>query len=263
MNRAKDLARSALGAFGLQYAYFEFWWKHLHRAELETDWSARHKAFFIHVPKTAGTSIYRSLGMDEMKYTHFPARVLTDVFGPKIDDCYLFSFVRNPWDRAVSLFDYVKHGTDWSRQQGWARRHLADLDFDGFCHRLERSSPFRNAVMSENFFFPQCYFTHDRRHRQIVNEVFRFETLPEDFARLADRFGARGTLLHERRTNARRDWRERYTDETRRIIGRLYADDVRLFGYVFDEGDAEADEVGRGGDGAVAAAGPPAPGGAR
>jgi hypothetical protein len=52
---------------------------------------------FVHIPKTAGTSMCEALGLPET--THDTAVDLKRTLGARYDELYRFAFVRNPWDR--------------------------------------------------------------------------------------------------------------------------------------------------------------------
>jgi len=58
----------------------------------------------------------------------------------------------------------------------------------------------------------------------------RFETLPDDFARVAQRLGCPPELPHRNPSRHRR-WQDYYTPETERIVGEIYSKDIELFGY--------------------------------
>ncbi|MDX9875817.1 MAG: sulfotransferase family 2 domain-containing protein, partial [Spongiibacteraceae bacterium] len=187
----------------------------------------------VHIPKTAGTSIYRSLGMTEIQYTHTPARVIRRHYREEFRRYFVFTVVRNPWDRLVSTFEFLRNGTTWKKQQRWATHWLGEQSFETFVLRLEDDFRFRNGVLAEDFFFAQSYFTTDCRGRNLVDRIYRFEALPAAFAELTQRFGVAADLTHERRSR-RRDYRSYYTDRTVAIVERLYAADVRRFGYRFE-----------------------------
>jgi hypothetical protein len=70
------------------------------------------KYVFIHIPKCAGSSIHRALGVlhaqrslpvGKPKYhKHAKAATVREVLGPAWNECFKFAFIRNPWDLMVS-----------------------------------------------------------------------------------------------------------------------------------------------------------------
>ena len=76
------------------------------------------KVLFIHIPKTAGMSITETLNQsfglpeyDDVNYEkiaeqHYLLRDLEEK--EALDDYFIFSIVRNPWDRMVSEFEWRK-----------------------------------------------------------------------------------------------------------------------------------------------------------
>ena len=100
--------------------------------------SDSHNFVFIHIPKTAGTSIEKYLlennlinvgkewlqgkiDSDEVKlcnysnayWHHLNCREVKQIIGQdKWSNYFKFAFVRNPWDRAVSFYFYMKQSTE-------------------------------------------------------------------------------------------------------------------------------------------------------
>ena len=68
---------------------------------------------FTHPPKCGGTTVEKALGMNKLpnKYKHASLKViynkLTDL-GYNPDEFYKFSITRNPWDRLVSWYHFIK-----------------------------------------------------------------------------------------------------------------------------------------------------------
>ena len=72
------------------------------------------KIVFIHIPKTAGTSIASALGREmdgSFSLSHFtPSEAKKYIFQDGWERFYSFSVVRNPWERYISLYHYHKSG---------------------------------------------------------------------------------------------------------------------------------------------------------
>jgi len=221
------------GIFGQEKLYFEMWWKYKCPFTLKTNWNDENTAFFIHIPKTAGTSLYTSLGMEKLSYTHIPARVLESFYPDEFENYFKFAVVRNPWDRFVSLYEFLKTGTHWPEQKIWAEKIIGNKTFEEFVRKINDDYWFRNAVMSDNFFFPQSYFVTDRKGRVKVDKIYKFEKLSSAFEDLNNRFSTKQTLSHQRKTSARKKYQDYYTEETKGIIASIYQSDVELFGYKY------------------------------
>lgn len=72
------------------------------------------KAIFLHVPKTGGTSI-KSI-FERVTPCWIPDWHMTEdefiKLVPDYNDYFKFSFVRNPWDRMVSMFYFRKYNIE-------------------------------------------------------------------------------------------------------------------------------------------------------
>lgn len=68
------------------------------------------RVVFVHLPRTAGTSIEASLfGQDHFSQHHTAAELRT-ILGPAAyEDAFRFTFVRDPLDRFLSAFFYLLH----------------------------------------------------------------------------------------------------------------------------------------------------------
>lgn len=226
-----DRVRELIGLAGFRHLPFELWWMHRRRFEPITDWNRKHQAFFIHIPKTAGTSIYTSLGMTPLPYTHVPARILKRLYPEDYASAYSFAFVRNPWDRMVSTFSFLKNGVTWPEQKSWALANIGDQPFQAFLRRMARDYRYRNRILSYNFFFAQNYFLSDRAGRLIVSDVLRFEALTEDFGRVQRRLGLETPLSHDRKSSRNADFSSHYDQVSWDFVGDLYKSDIKAFGY--------------------------------
>lgn len=145
-----------------------------------TDWNKRFQAIFIHVPRTAGTSIASATKASK---PHIPiSRFIA--FEPKLHNrLFKFAFVRNPWDRLLSSFSHMRAKA--ANDPEWLATHatLAQFpDFESFVMALEHQG-FRRRILSFIHFRRQIdWLTLPYSKKIEVDFVGRFETLVEDYA---------------------------------------------------------------------------------
>jgi hypothetical protein len=195
---------------------------------------------FVHVPKTAGSSIravlrpYRqaqSTSLLRRFSSHLPAAEPLDrvhirlhdraawirrKIGAEVFDGFLsFTVVRDPYDRAISEYEFL-------RQRPKHRRHAAAAS-KTFAEFL-KSEPERRSL--------QISMIADRAGRILVNDIVRFENLAEGVNAIFARVGVTGRIGSERRNTSIRRPREDYlTDEAVSIINCRSRRDFDAFGY--------------------------------
>jgi len=163
---------------------------------------------FIHIPKTAGMSICQAI-----KQTSGHRPIVNAV-----DDDFIFSCVRNPYDRAVSLFYFLKQKSPEYCKQFISKNETPDSFW------LKAKT--RRQV---SFTAPQRYWLKGSAR---IDCLLRFETLADDWAELANKYKL-SRLKHINRSTLRttQSWQDELTDESIAIIGELYADDFEHLGY--------------------------------
>ncbi len=194
-----------------------------------------HECIFVHIPKTAGVSISRAL-FGNMGGGHHPVSLYQFVFDKaEYGRYFTFSFVRNPWDRLHSAFHFLKRGGFNEENARWADRYLSD--FENFEHFVLYGLD-RRTVWNGVHFFPQVHFlTLPGSHRLQVDFVGRFERLETDFQHVASKISnvPAHQLPAENATDHQKpDFRDIYSPMMRDIVADVYAEDIRLFGYTFD-----------------------------
>ncbi len=141
-------------------------------------------------------------------------------------------FVRNPWDRLVSAYFYIKRGGRTERDKRW--KGFVDRECGSFgdfvrLFRTRRGSPFRMG----KFFLPQYIFGIDERGELCLDFIGRFERLEEDLEEVRKRTGAPASELQRLNQSGRGDYREYYDDQTAAIVSEIYWRDIELFDYSF------------------------------
>lgn len=203
--------------------------------------SHRHRFIFIHTYKTAGTSVRRALEPYVEARWHYRTARLTHRLGiafPRIvpfhltarqvrervprdvfDRYFKFAFVRNPWDWQVSLYHWTM-----SHPQHFQHDLVRGLGgFDGYI----RWRADGNAVLQKTLI-------GNREGRLLVDHVGRMETIHDDFAEICRIVGISGVQLPHKNRSFSRDYRTYYNDETRDLVARAFAEDIKRFGYTFD-----------------------------
>lgn len=191
----------------------------------------RHRCIFFHIPKTAGISVARALFGDRGA-GHLDVEEAKLLFGGWAFRRYFkFAFVRNPYDRLVSAYTYLRSGAIGGRMSPWIQRHI--LPFPTF-PEFVRDGLSRTAVATDLHFRPQHTFICDRRLRPQVDFLGRFERLEEDFSVVAERLGLPAELPRRNVSRRREDFRSYYDEATRDRARHFYRVDLELFGYEFE-----------------------------
>lgn len=190
------------------------------------------RVIFVHVPKTAGNSIFQALfgvpahGHDEaMTYRRFDAK--------RFEAYYKFGFVRHPLDRLVSAYVYLNKGGIGRYDQAFRDKYLSRVaDFGEFLRKLDSDKRYRRKVMQWVHFRPQVNFLCDPEGRPIVDYIGRYENIESDYQRIAaDLKLAYVSPLQVVNKTQRKNFRHYYDDELEAIANRLYAQDLETFGY--------------------------------
>ncbi|PSJ17036.1 sulfotransferase family 2 domain-containing protein [Nitrosomonas supralitoralis] len=185
---------------------------------------------FIHIPKTAGISVCQAL-FGCLGGGHLTARTYQVIFGAECYKNYFkFAFVRNPWDRLVSAYVFLKKGGLDEQDKIWAREHLDKFDnFQSFVmHGLTSSD-----IYCGLHFIPQCEYVVNKDNEIDVDFIGRFETLESDFEILAKRLGVSANLSKINHSQ-KGDYRSYYNDASAEVVAKLYSRDIELFDYSFD-----------------------------
>ena len=189
------------------------------------------KFIYIHIPKTGGSSVEKCLleneGIEVMpslrfmpkdireKYVigsfggnhHFPLHKFEKEFQ---EQYFCFTFVRNPFSRAVSEFLWLKKE--------------CKITFETFKTFAQQGSPIP---------------WHEQTQYSFINKnidfVGRFENLQEDFGIVCNKIGISSLELPHTNKTKHKHYTEYYDEETKQIVAEKYAKDIEYFGYKFGQ----------------------------
>lgn len=191
----------------------------------------RKKAIFIHIPKCAGIAVKRAL-FEDIATAHTKLSEYCRIFEPELFLTYFkFTFVRNPWDRLVSAYHFLKGGGYGEGDNRWFERELgAYSNFDDFVRSWLRPENIHKHI----HFHPQIEFLEDENHDAIrIDYVGLYENIDGDFSYIARRIGVDRSLRREN-ISTHKSYKEYYNETTRKIVGDVYWQDIERFGYDFE-----------------------------
>lgn len=186
------------------------------------------KCIFIHIPKTAGTSIGTALFSDG-RTGHWKAKAYQWTNNKKFKSYYKFTVVRNPWDRAASAYFYLSRGGKNQNDEKWAKENLKNINsFDQFVTTWMNNE----SIYSWGHFVPQVDFLKNECGTIDIDYIGRFEQLREDFLIIQKKLNSRAELKLKN-SSYKPPYRNLYTKQTRQIIHDLYREDIETFNYEF------------------------------
>ncbi len=195
-----------------------------------------YQCIFVRIPKSASMSITTAL-FGNISGGHNSIRDYQLIFSKKdFDNYFKFTFVRNPWDRVFSAYNFLKKGGINEFDKKWASENLVSIrSFEDF---ILRCLP-KSSIQQHIHFIPQYHFLISYDNKKILIDFLGFfENIENDFNYVKKKLSKDGCILeHINKTNSndkKLDYEEFYTEKMQDIVANVYKKDIELFGYNFD-----------------------------
>jgi hypothetical protein len=196
------------------------------------------KSVFVHIPKSAGRSIRKSL-YSGITCSHTTSYWYTlALSSSEISRHFIYTIVRNPWSRLHSAYYFLKNGGAHSGDQQVWDRHLSKYStFKEFVLDLPYSI---EALQGQVIHLrPMHYFIEIYNNINILDYVGYYEDLQKSYSHIAKHImpGSKSVaaLSHENKTAVKTDdYQAEFSGQMIEIVGSVYHRDIRLFGYTFD-----------------------------
>lgn len=202
--------------------------------------SKKYKFLFIHIPKSAGTSIHFALKPFSdpfaLKFitsplkkiglpinfgpspldSHSTAHQIKKLFGKDFHNYYKFAFVRNPWERICSSYFYILKD----------KRHPA-------YHQTLNTKDI-NEFISKKIYIEksQTEYIFDQDGNKLVDFIGRYENLESDFSQVLNHLKIQ-TCLKKLNSNKYNNYKDLLNEESIELINNRYENDISKFKYNF------------------------------
>lgn len=197
---------------------------------------------FIHIYKCGGMSLRKALSDNtttlEINNSHATAQEVKDYYynngGQFIwNHSFKFSFVRNPFDWVVSLYEFIRTNETHENYN-----EVKDMDFEEFCqwnvYAISNNKQNTNGKLNT-----LTSFLFDDNGTLLVDFVGRFENFDADFEVIAKRLNLYlkdinlVNIPHINKSNREPDYRKYYNEKSKEIITNGFYHDLVNFNYQF------------------------------
>jgi len=204
--------------------------------------SHRYKCIFIHIPRVGGSSLENWIcGSDwwsiEKETKHLIASQAKELYKDYWDEYFTFAFVRNPWDRVVSMLKFQRYfGIRYQRRP--VVRFLRRLNFEDYKLRFGN-----NIVLEHDYRFHERKNIISNHHHpgqvygNILDEkldfIGRYENFTEDCLKLQEMIGIQQSMAIHIEQSERKRYQDYYNRKSIEEVRRLYAKDIERFKYEY------------------------------
>ena len=194
---------------------------------------------FIHNPKAAGMYIRKALDVHGVKYTNFEHNnsdtiksIFTSPLNNEWDDSFTFAFVRNPWDRLVSWYFFVRQEHKMVPNKGLSFYNFVKAACTGDLNgdKALEYVPFLDseAGIARGDRLDQHQYTKG------VKFVGRVESFDVDLKKVLDALGVKKYLSSKPiNASSHKKYQDYYTPELIKLVEKRFEKDIDLFGYTY------------------------------
>ena len=230
----------------------------------------KYKFIFLHIPKTGGTSIGQTLSNMLDDYTRYEGfEIHYEKFDKKLfQDYFVFTFVRNPWDRFYSQYKFkkflYKHSLSYvidNLEDLWvdfyypqeevndSKTFLEHFEYNNIPDHFTNKPGFTlSSYVGENIHlasqtkFLKGHYSGNIDKFPYIDFIGRFENFQEDFNFICNKIGLPLTkLIHINKSKPRilnfnnnLKYDKVFTEKEKEDLKNRFEDDIKTFNYSFN-----------------------------
>lgn len=180
-----------------------------------------HRPIFLHIPKTGGTAVFLALGHNIIYSSHCSIKVYKRSLP-------FFSFTRNPLDRIVSAYFYLKSSGLFGIDKKDRDKYIKDLSFEDFIHKVGENPSF---YLQQIHLVPQVNFVKYEDGSINFENIGKYENLEKDFKDICLRLKLPKVELPRMNTSHHPYYKTLYNKRMINIVADVYKEDFEAFGY--------------------------------
>lgn len=186
---------------------------------------------FIAVPKQEWNDVLNTfkipLGEYDFKRMLFAKNFLYS--SKEFNKMFKFVIVRNPYDRAVSAWQYLMRGEQFN-----PKYKLMKESFEYFLNELPHHWKAKYDRHLATHTAPFWKDITDENGNLLVDHIIKLENINEEINNLNDLLGtAMDTYEHVNKNRENHDYTSYYNDNSKKLVEELYNDDILNTGYTF------------------------------
>ena len=207
---------------------------------------------FVHIPKCGGSSITKILNPDTpfvskvsdknlfvgwcpenlMWMQHATMLELTRIHEENLTNYFKFSFVRNPWERAVSDYLWLLRDSPqvFKTNSSTFVDYLTESGGFEYIFKNKRSMSYRGDHVRT-----QTSYLYDANKNKLVDYIGRTENFDTDFKYVLHKLGIKCDSIPREKKSKRKHYTEYYDNKTKKIIEDKYSVDIENFNYKYGE----------------------------
>ena len=200
------------------------------------------KYVFIHIPKTGGKTI--SYMLDDTEHTLANTRQVHnkfDMIENRITSQYfVFAFVRNPWDRLYSFYEFMRGYPKNKKNIFYETHHIKDFfEYDFKTWLLHKQSWCGWYKEEKNDYLciqreQQVNYLKNSVGTINISYIARFEDIENEYKTICSKLNIPvQPMEHLNKSVRKKNYREAYDQEMIDFVYKYHSEDIKTFKYEF------------------------------